>query len=85
MGCCFAAGLPLGLAEAPALLALSEAAERHGRGLIATTPWRAFVLPAVAEPAPVALELAAAGFLLDPALAPPEASQPREGVAELLR
>jgi len=85
---CFAAALPLGLVEAPALLRLAEAAERHGLGQIATTPWRAFALPAVADPAPVAEALAAAGYIVDPAderLTAGGEGAPREGVAELLR
>jgi precorrin-3B synthase len=84
---CFAAALPFGLGETPALLTLAAVAERHGGGRIATTPWRSFALPAVAEPQPVATALAAAGFIVnsaDPRLSTTESAPLLEGVAELL-
>ena len=83
---CFAAALPFGLGETPALLALAAVAERHAAGRLATTPWRAFALPLVEDPAAVATALAAAGFIVnsaDPRLGTTEAPQ-LQGVAELL-
>ena len=64
---CFVAALPHGRGDARQLALLADAAERHGNGRLATTPWRAFALPAVGEPAPLAVLCAAAGFILDPA------------------
>jgi precorrin-3B synthase len=78
---CFVAALPEGRAEAPTLIALAGAAERHGNGRLATTPWRAFVLPRVTDPEPLAALCATAGFIVDPS--DPRA-QTLEPVAELL-
>lgn len=83
---CFAAALPYGLCDAPALLVLAEVAERHAEGRLATTPWRAFVLPAIDDPKPVATRLAAAGFIVNSAdsrIGTTAGGSLLEGVAEL--
>jgi precorrin-3B synthase len=60
-------GAPFGQMEAPALAVLAEVAARHAGGDIRLTPFRAVLLPAIADAATAETALAAAGFITDPA------------------
>lgn len=64
----FGLGAPFGAMHASALLAAADLAERHGAGVLRTTPWRALQIPAVtAGEAPhLAAAAAQAGFIVAP-------------------
>ena len=67
---CFGVGLPFGRIEAAALISLAELSERHGDGsLRATPPWRALLLPGIAETdaATLAAKVEALGLTADAA------------------
>ncbi|MXP64152.1 precorrin-3B synthase [Roseomonas sp. M0104] len=58
-------GIPFGALPAVTLGHLAHLAERHGDGTLRLTPWRALLLPGLADPAPVLA--AATGLIADPA------------------
>jgi precorrin-3B synthase len=66
---CFGIGLPFGRIEAAALIGLAELSERHGDGSLRATPWRALLLPGIAEAdaAMLAAKVEALGLIADAA------------------
>ncbi len=65
----FGVGLPFGRIEADALIGLARLSERHGDGSLRTTPWRALLLPGIAETdaATLAAEVEALGLIANAA------------------
>lgn len=64
----FGLGAPFGSIDASTLLAAAALAERHGAGVLRTTPWRALQIPKVAagEAPRLAAAAAQAGFIVAP-------------------
>jgi precorrin-3B synthase len=65
----FNIGLPFGTITASTLLSVVDVARQYGDATLHTTPWRAFLLPAIAECDVPALQAAAErlGLVVDPA------------------
>ena len=65
---CFGVGLPFGRLEAGALSKLADLSERFGDGSLRTRPWRALLLPGVADADSKDLrdEVTALGLIADP-------------------
>lgn len=65
----FSIGLPFGTIAAATLLSVVEDARQYGNAILHTTPWRALLLPAIAERDVPALQAAAErlGLIVDPA------------------
>ncbi len=64
----FGVGLPFGRIEGAALAKLADLSKRHGDGSLRTTPWRALLLPGVADADSKDLsdEVTALGLIADP-------------------
>ena len=62
----FGVGLPFGRLHAESLTALAAWAELHGDGTLRTTPWRALLLPGVADPEEIRAAAEKLGLITDP-------------------
>jgi precorrin-3B synthase len=62
----FGIGLPFGATDAATLLCLADLAEKCGDGTLRLTPWRAFVIPGVTDPAALRIDLGKLGLITMP-------------------
>ena len=62
----FGVGLPFGATGAAGLTALADLGEKFGDGTLRLTPWRAFVIPGVTDPAVLRANLEVLGLITAP-------------------